>query len=100
LHAAGWLQSLLESKVDMPCPVRPVVVIPGWSVSKGLEHGTVCVIEPKDFPDYLSKRPVTLTDREVRLLSAHLSRYIRATQRMAKSCSGLIDWRSGRNIAL
>ncbi len=84
LHAAEWLESLLKSKVEIPCPVRPVVVIPGWTVAKGLEHGTVCVIEPRDFPDYLSKRPVILTDREVRLLSAHLSLYIRATQRTAR----------------
>jgi len=81
LHGAEWLESLLKSKVEIACPVRPVVVIPGWSVAKGLEHGTVCVIEPKAFPDYLAKRPVILKDREVRLLSAHLSRYVRAAQR-------------------
>jgi hypothetical protein len=83
VHAAGWLESLLKSKGEIACPVRPVVVIPGWTVAKGLEHGTVCVIEPKDFPEYLAKRPVILTDREVRRLSAHLSRYVRATQRAA-----------------
>jgi hypothetical protein len=74
---------LVASKTGAAYPVRPVVAVPGWSVDKGLQHGTVCVIEPKDFPDYLDKRTISLSRREVRLLAAHLSRYIRAAQRNA-----------------
>jgi len=83
LNSARWLQALLERKTGKTFPVRPVVAIPGWSIDQGLEHGTVCVIEPKDLPNYLAKRDVNLDDRQIRLLAAHLSRYIRATQRNA-----------------
>jgi len=75
------LQALLEGKTGGTYPVRPVVAIPGWSVEKGLEHGTVCVIEPKELPNYIDQRTVSLSRREVRLLAAHLSRYVRASQR-------------------
>jgi hypothetical protein len=85
LHSARWLQDLLESKTGGIPPVRAVVAIPGWSIDKGLEHGTVCIIEPKDFPDYIEQRPITLSTRDVRLLSAHLSRYVRAAQRTARA---------------
>lgn len=81
LHSARWLQALLEGKTGGTYPVRPVVAIPGWSVEKGLEHGTVCVIEPKELPNYIDQRTVSLSRREVRLLAAHLSRYVRASQR-------------------
>jgi hypothetical protein len=74
---ADWLSNLLRTTADCSYPVRPVVAIPGWSVDRSLEHGTVCVIEPKDFPDYVAKQRVVLSPEQVRKLAYQLSRYIR-----------------------
>jgi hypothetical protein len=48
--AARWLQDNLENKNGRRFEVLGVVAIPGWSVDRALEHGTVCIIDPKNLP--------------------------------------------------
>jgi hypothetical protein len=77
--AARWLQNILESKTSKRYEVRGVVAIPGWSVDRALEHGTVCVIEPKNLPNHIQKQPTVLSSEEVKEIAFDLSRYIRST---------------------
>ena len=77
--AARWLQSMLEIRTSKRYEVRAVVAIPGWSIDKSLEHGTVCVIEPKSLPEHIQEQRSVLSAEEVRELAFDLSRYIRTT---------------------
>jgi hypothetical protein len=75
--AAQWMQDLLARRVGHRVDVRAVVAVPGWSVEAALEHGTVCVIEPKQLPDHIAKQRTTLSAKEIRQLAFQLSRHIR-----------------------
>jgi hypothetical protein len=75
--AARWVQDLLVRRAGHAFEVRAIVAVPGWRVDAALEHGTVCVIEPKQLPDYLARQRITLSAKEIRRLAFHLSRHIR-----------------------
>jgi hypothetical protein len=75
--AARWVQELLARRAGRSFEVRAIVAIPGWRVEAALEHGVVCVIEPKQLPGYIAKQPATLSAKQVRRLAFHLSRHIR-----------------------
>jgi hypothetical protein len=75
--AARWLQDLLSRETGRRFEVRGVVTVPGWTVDTALEHGTVCVIEPKKLPHYIGKQLTTLSTKEIRKSAFQLSRYIR-----------------------
>jgi hypothetical protein len=77
--SARWLQDILENKTGRRYEVRGVVAVPGWSVERALEHGSVCVIDPKNLPNHIQKQPTVLSSEEVRALAFDLSRYIRGT---------------------
>lgn len=81
--AARWLRDILESKTGRQYEVRGVVAIPGWSIDRALEHGTVCVIEPRNLPDHIQKQRIVLSAEEVRKLAFGLSRYIRGKSEIA-----------------
>ncbi len=75
--AARWLQDTLSRETGCRFEIRGVVAVPGWTVDTALEHGTVCVIEPKQLPDYIGRQPITLSAMEIRKSAFQLSRYIR-----------------------
>jgi hypothetical protein len=78
---ASWLQRLVEETAGRRVTVRPVVVFPGWFVkqSKGSTR-EVWVLEPKALPGFLAHEAVDLPSDDVKLISFHLSRFIRAGQ--------------------
>jgi hypothetical protein len=78
---ASWLQRLVEETAGRRVRVRPVVVFPGWFVkqSKGSTR-EVWVLEPKALPGFLAHEAVVLPPDDVKLISFHLSRFIRAGQ--------------------
>ena len=81
--AAGFLRDILETKTGHRYEVRGVVAIPGWLVDPSLQHGTVCVIDPKNFPDHVAAQPSVLSAQEVKDLAFELSRHIRSVSEVA-----------------
>jgi hypothetical protein len=81
--AAGFLRDILETKTGHRYEVRGVVAIPGWLVDPSLQHGTVCVIDPKNFPDHVAAQPNVLSAQEVKDLAFELSRHTRSVSEVA-----------------
>jgi hypothetical protein len=78
---ASWLQRLVLESTGRRVTVRPVVVFPGWFVQQS-EGSTrdIWVLEPKALPGFLQHEDQRLSPEDVKLLSYHLSRYIRASE--------------------
>jgi hypothetical protein len=81
--AADFLRDILATKTGRRYEIRGVVAIPGWLVDPSLQHGTVCVIDPKNLPDHVAKQPSILSAQEVKDLAFELSRYIRSASEAA-----------------
>lgn len=80
---AAWLKSVLSESTGRSLNVFPVVVFPGWFIEQS--EGTlrsIWVLEPKALPKFLTRQPQQLSPEDVRLACYHLSRFIRATERM------------------
>lgn len=82
---ASWLQRLLQESTGRRITVRPVVVFPGWYVQQS-EGSTreIWVLEPKALPGFLEHEARRLDQEDVKLISYHLSRHIRATEAKAR----------------
>lgn len=74
---ANWLQNLIKDSTGKTVKVRPVVLYPGWFVSCQVKGVEVWVLEPKALPSFLEHERSVLTDEDVKLVSYHLSRYVR-----------------------
>jgi len=82
---ADWIKKLLRESAGKQPFVRPVVVFPGWYVTRAAAAAKdVWVLEPKAFPAFLEKEPARLSPEDVRLFAFHLSRAIR-TEEAARS---------------
>ena len=76
---ASWLRTLLKDMTGKDYPVRPVVVYPGWFVSRtnrdiGKE---VWVLEPKALGKFIEKEPVQIKPADIALASNALKRHVR-----------------------
>lgn len=76
---AKWLQELILETSGKQLPVRPVVVFPGWFVVPTAEAkaSDVWVLNPKALPAFIEHSNTQLPDADVRLVTSHLSRYVR-----------------------
>lgn len=86
LAQAGWLSAQIQESTGHTHKVQPVVVFPGWFVTSrlGSEHQSgVWVINPKGLSKFIENAPQKLASEEVKLVSYHLSRYIRAHNQFA-----------------
>jgi len=78
---AGWLRNFLFESAGRTVSVRPIVTFPGWYVDpppKGVQYD-VWVLNTKAIPAFIENERETLTPEDVKLLSYHLSRYVRTT---------------------
>jgi len=77
-----WLKGLLNESSGRKVEVHPVVLFPGWFIEQS-EGSTrdMWVLEPKALPAFLDRRGAVLGLEEVKLLSFHLSRFIRSSER-------------------
>ncbi|MEM6596674.1 MAG: nuclease-related domain-containing protein [Cyanobacteria bacterium P01_C01_bin.69] len=78
---AGWLSTQIQESTGHTHKVQPVVVFPGWFVTSHLcseSRSDVWVINPKGISKFIENTPQRIAPEEVRLVSYHLSRYIRA----------------------
>jgi hypothetical protein len=79
---AQWLRDLVKQGTGRAFAVRPVVVFPGWYVqseatSAGKSKG-VWLLNPKALPEFISAERPSMTAEDVKLVSYHLGRSIRA----------------------
>lgn len=54
---AERVQTYLHERLGVAVPVQPVLALPGWQVD-GAGHGSVAVVNPRQFPSLLFGRPV------------------------------------------
>ena len=79
---AGWMRTLLLESTGRKVNVRPVIVFPGWFVTNSNGNfRDVWVLEPKALPAFLDNEPNRLAPDDVKLISFHLSRFIRSSER-------------------
>jgi len=78
---AGWLRNFLLESSGRKVSVRPIVTFPGWCVDPPPNGARfdVWVLNTKVIPDFIEHERETLTPEDVKLLSYHLSRYVRTT---------------------
>ena len=78
---ASWLQTLLQESTGRALKTRPVVLLPGWFIES--EKGAlnrIWVLEPKALPKFLANQSEKLCAEDIKLLSYHLSRWIRTEE--------------------
>ncbi len=77
---AGWLSTQIQESTGRRYRVQPVVVFPGWLVTSrtdAAQRSGVWVLNPKALSKFIDNAPQTLSPEEIKLVSYHLSRYIR-----------------------
>jgi hypothetical protein len=77
---ADWLRNLISESTGRKVSVRPAVVYPGWYID-GPPAGVktdVWVLNPKGLPAFISHQPEVLSPEDIKLISFHISRYVRA----------------------
>ncbi|MGB3669746.1 MAG: nuclease-related domain-containing protein [Phormidesmis sp.] len=77
---AGWLGTQIQESTGRRYQVQPVVVFPGWFITSRTDaarRSGVWVLNPKGLSKFIDNAPQRLAPEEVRLVSYHLSRYIR-----------------------
>lgn len=82
---ANWLRDLVLESTGRKVAVRSVVLFPGWWVDPtpaSLKHD-VWVLEPKALPAFLAQERETLKPEDVKLMSYHISRYVRTHSKAA-----------------
>jgi hypothetical protein len=78
---ARWLKAILAESTGRTPEVRPVVLFPGWFVNATAGQHDVWVLEPKALPAFLARQSARVDPEGVKLLSYHLSRFIRAVEK-------------------
>jgi len=73
-----WLSSLIEDLTAKKIVVQPVVVFPGWYVKMTNEYkSNIWMVNPKNLGSFINKKNEVLSEEDVKLISNHLTRYIR-----------------------
>ena len=80
LAQKSWLEKHIATIAGLKVSVKPIVVFPGWYIENHQNNkDEVWVLEPKALPTYIENSPKLISADNVRLISNHLSRYIRTT---------------------
>ena len=76
---ANWLRDVVSESTGRKVSVRPIVTYPGWYVDPPPEgvRPDVWVLNPKAIPAFIEHEREILPPEDVKLLSYHLSRYVR-----------------------
>ncbi len=74
-----WLEKQILILTGIKLTVKPVIVFPGWYIENRNKRSDVWVLEPKALPTYICNLPKTLSEENTRLISNHISQYIRTT---------------------
>lgn len=76
---AHWLQELIKESTGRTLKARPVVLYPGWFVSKQPKGADVWVLNPKSLPGFLEYESNKLATEDIQLVNFHVSRYVRGS---------------------
>jgi hypothetical protein len=78
--ASNWLKDLIEQGTGHKHKVKPVILFPGWFIDTTNEakKSDIWVLEPKGLPAFISNSQEQLSNEQVKMISFHLSRYIRS----------------------
>lgn len=80
LAQKSWLEKQIATITGLKVSVKPVVVFPGWYIENRQNNkDELWVLEPKALPTYIENSPKIISEDNVRLISNHLSRFIRTT---------------------
>ncbi len=77
---ASWLRAVVSESTGKKLPVRSVVLYPGWFVRSAGPNPGVWVLEPKALPAFLESEEETLSAADIKLVTFHLSRFIRTSK--------------------
>jgi hypothetical protein len=82
---AQWLRELIRTETGKVLSVRPVVIYPGWFISKQPHNAEVWVLNDKALPSFLEHQNVQLKTEDVELIYAHLAAYERRKKEDGRS---------------
>jgi Nuclease-related domain len=85
--ASKWLNDLILQVTGLKLTAKPVIVFPGWFIEPTSESKTsdVWVLNPKALPTFIGNSKEQLSIEQVRMVSGHLSRYIRSFEDKKKT---------------
>ncbi len=77
----SWLQDTLKDSTGKNFDVLPVIVFPGWYINstKTAFNNNLWVLNPKALPAFIENKPKSLSLEDCKLVTFHLSRFIRST---------------------
>lgn len=77
--ASKWLSDLILESTGLKLTAKPVIVFPGWFIEPTSESKTsdVWALNPKALPTFIGNSKERLSIEQVRMVSGHLSRYVR-----------------------
>jgi hypothetical protein len=80
---AHWIKDLVKELTGKSITVRPAVVYPGWFINQTRKEikREVWVLNPKALSSFIENAGGELSDEDVRSFHAHLSRYVRNSER-------------------
>ncbi len=78
---AHWLEDLVKESTGKTFKVQPIVLYPGWFITKQPKGADVWVLNPKSLPAFLEYENTELVPEDTKLVACHLSRYIRECQK-------------------
>lgn len=84
--ASKWLNDLILQVTGLKLTAKPVIVFPGWFIEQTSESKTsdVWVLNPKALPTFIGNSKDKLSIEQVRMVSGHLSRYVRSFEENKK----------------
>ena len=80
--ASNWLKNMLTETTGKNFRVKPVILFPGWFINTTKEGkgSNIWVLNPKALPSYIENQPDIISQEDLKLVSYHISRYIRTTE--------------------
>jgi hypothetical protein len=73
---AHFLRDLLAESAGKKFEIRPVVLYPGWFVSKQPANADVWVLNEKALPTFIQNARSSLPPEDINLVTFHLKRYV------------------------
>jgi hypothetical protein len=75
---AKWIFRILRRSTGRAYPVVPIIVFPGWFVTRKSKPAGLHVMNDKELPRFLSREPRRLNLEEISMARTHLEMFIRA----------------------